>query len=239
MKSQIPELNEKFKNKTALEILDYVLTEFKDRAAFSTSLGAEDQILTHLIVQTGKAHHVKIFTLDTGRLFYETYETLDKTIKKYNIQIQVYFPHFREVEDMVNEHGINLFYESIEKRKLCCKVRKVEPLYRALDGYDIWITGIRREQNITRKAMELFEWDEDHQIIKVNPLIDWKENEVWKYLHKERIPYNILHDKGYPSIGCAPCTRAVEKGEDPRNGRWWWENPETRECGLHLKVKTS
>ncbi len=239
MNNQIQVLNEKFENKSADEALHYVLDKYADQIAFSTSLGAEDQLLTHLIWKTGKASHLRFFTLDTGRMFYETYDVLNNTRLRYDIRVDILFPDWNEVEEMVNEKGINLFYDSIENRKLCCKIRKIAPLYRALDGYEVWVTGIRRDQSITRNDMKMFEWDDDHQMIKFNPLINWSEKEVWDYLHINKVPYNILHDKGYPSIGCAPCTRAVEKGEDPRNGRWWWENPDTRECGLHLRVKTN
>lgn len=237
MKKKLSELNIKFKNANPVDVLRFVLKEHKCKAAFSTSLGAEDQVLTDMIVKIDDC--AKIFSLDTGRQFYEAYDTLDKTNGKYGINIEIMFPDATEVEQMVKEKGINLFYESVENRKLCCNIRKLKPLKRALEGYEVWITGIRREQSVTREDMELFEWDEDLQMVKVNPLIDWSEKDVWSFIREKKVPYNILHDKGYPSIGCAPCTRAVEKGENPRNGRWWWENADTKECGLHLHVKTS
>jgi phosphoadenosine phosphosulfate reductase len=237
MKQKLTELNKRFKDARPEEVLDFVLNEHKCKAAFSTSLGAEDQVVTHMMVEADDC--AKIFTLDTGRQFYEIYDTLDKTNARYGISIDVVFPDAREVEKMVKEKGINLFYESVENRKECCNIRKLKPLKRALKDYDVWITGIRRDQSVTREDMQLFEWDDELNLVKVNPLINWSEKDVWDFIRKNKVPYNILHDKGYPSIGCAPCTRAVEKGENPRNGRWWWENPETKECGLHLHVKTN
>ncbi len=201
------------------------------KTVFSTSLGAEDQVITHMLAQLDI--DVSIFTLDTGRMFPETYDVLTKTKARYGIHIQVYFPDAARVEEMVNAHGINLFYESIANRKLCCNIRKIEPLKRALKGQDIWITGLRREQSPTRSNMQFAEWDKENEIIKLNPLMEWSEQDVWTYIRANKIPYNTLHDKGFPSIGCQPCTRAVMPGEDIRSGRWWWENPETKECGLH------
>jgi phosphoadenosine phosphosulfate reductase len=178
---------------------------------------------------------MKIVTLDTGRLFQETYDLLDITRKKYGLPIEVSFPDAVDVEEMVNKHGINLFYDSIEKRKLCCFIRKTEPLTSALTGMDAWICGLRRDQSVTRQKISIVEWDDIQKKIKVNPLADWGLEQVWDYIHENKIPYNTLHDKGFPSIGCLPCTRAVLQGEDIRAGRWWWESPENRECGLHQK----
>jgi phosphoadenosine phosphosulfate reductase len=236
MQEKIPSLIPRFSDASPENILSYFLKEYRGEIAFSTSLSAEDQVLTDIIL--GICRDCKIFTLDTGRLFYESYEVLDRTNARYNIHIEVFFPDYKEVEEMVKSKGINLFYESIEKRKLCCNIRKLHPMQRALQGMKIWITGLRKEQSLTRENMQVLEWDNTLNILKINPLINWSEEDVWNYIRKHKLPYNILHDKGYPSIGCAPCTRAVEKGENPRNGRWWWENPETRECGLHLHVKT-
>jgi len=178
---------------------------------------------------------MKIFTLDTGRLFQETYDLLDITRRKYNLPIEISFPDAMDVEEMVNTRGINLFYDSIENRKLCCFIRKTEPLARALQGMDAWICGLRRDQSVTRQQVKIVEWDSIQKKIKVNPLANWSQEEVWRYIHDHKIPYNTLHDKGFPSIGCLPCTRAVLPGEDIRAGRWWWESPENRECGLHQK----
>jgi phosphoadenosine phosphosulfate reductase len=226
-------LNGKLSGLPAEEILRWFLMEFSGKAVFSSSLGAEDQAITHMI--SGIRKSARIFTLDTGRLFPETYDLIDLTSKKYGITIEVFFPDSAEVEKMVNSKGINLFYDSIENRKLCCGIRKIHPLRRAFAGMDAWICGLRREQSVTRKNMQTVEWDETHGLIKVNPLIDWTEEQVWNYLKHHNVPYNKLHDQGFPSIGCQPCTRAVMQGEDVRAGRWWWENPESRECGLHKK----
>ena len=149
--------------------------------------------------------------------------------------MQVFFPDHQKIEAMVNSKGINLFYESVENRKLCCNLRKIEPLKRAFDGLKVWICGLRREQSVTRNTMQKVEWDEANGLIKLNPLIDWSETDVWNFIQSNKIPYNPLHDKGFPSIGCLPCTRAIIPGEDIRAGRWWWENPETKECGLHKR----
>lgn len=229
----ISELNEKLKDQPADEVLRYFIREFKGKLGFSTSLGIEDQVITHMIA--GIDPGIYIFTLDTGRMFPETYDLLELTKQRYNIQIKVFFPERKAVEEMVNRKGINLFYESIENRKLCCHIRKIEPMSRALKDVDVWINGLRREQSVTREDLALVEWDNTLQKIKLNPLIDWKSENLWEYVRQNNIPYNPLHDKGFPSIGCQPCTRAIEPGEDIRAGRWWWENPEMKECGLHTK----
>jgi phosphoadenosine phosphosulfate reductase len=208
--SLVNELNHKLKGKPAGEVLRFFISNYKDRLGFSTSLGAEDQVITQLIA--GIDPGVNIFTLDTGRMFPETYDLLDLTRKRYKVNITVFFPDSKAVEDMVNKKGINLFYESIENRKLCCQIRKIEPLKRALKDIDFWISGLRHEQSVTREELSLIEWDKRNQKIKINPLIDWKLQDLWDYIHQNNIPYNPLHDKGFPSIGCQPCTRAVEEG---------------------------
>ncbi len=233
MEELAKKLSDELKGKTAQEILGYFINEYEGNVGLANSLGAEDQVLTEMI--TSIDPKTKIFTLDTGRMFSESYKVIDETNKKYGIKIEVYFPQSKSVEDMVNEKGINLFYESIENRKLCCQIRKIEPLKRALEGVDIWVTGLRKDQSVTRFFTPLVEWDEGNKVIKVNPLLNWSEKDVWNYIKEKDIPYNELHDKGYPSIGCQPCTRAIEKGEDVRAGRWWWEQPEHKECGLHVK----
>ncbi|MDD5862743.1 MAG: phosphoadenylyl-sulfate reductase [Prevotella sp.] len=233
IEAKIAELNERFKDATAEEVIDWFLEEYKGKIALSSSLSIEDQVLTHLIVE--KDPTARIFTLDTGRLFPETYQLIDRTNLTYNIKIEVFFPDYHEVQRMVREEGINLFYNSIESRHRCCAIRKLEPLRRAFKGLDVWICGLRHQQSVTRKNMQLVEWDDMHGLIKVNPLINWTEQEVWDYIHQHHVPYNKLHDKGYPSIGCEPCTRAVKPGEDVRSGRWWWEDPDKRECGLHQR----
>ena len=232
-KDDIPALNERFKDASPEEVLAYVLKEFKDSIALSSSLSIEDQALTKMIVDIDKS--TRIFTLDTGRLFPETYQLIDRTNLTYDIKIEVFFPDYREVQRMVREEGINLFYNSIESRHRCCAIRKLEPLKRAFKGLDAWICGLRHEQSVTRKNMQLIEWDDQHDIVKVNPLINWTEQQVREYIHDHHVPYNKLFDKGYPSIGCEPCTRAVKPGDDPRSGRWWWEAPDKRECGLHQR----
>jgi phosphoadenosine phosphosulfate reductase len=180
-----------------------------------------------------------LFTLDTGRLNQETYDCMDAIRERYGVQIEVFFPEATGVEKMVRENGLNLFYNSVELRKLCCGIRKVEPLNRALKNLDAWMTGLRREQAVTRVDVRKVELDKDHgDIVKVNPLVDWSYDDVWEYIRKNNLPYNRLHKQGYPSIGCAPCTRAVKPGEDLRAGRWWWENPNTKECGLHVNAET-
>ncbi len=230
---QIKAWNRQLQGKSPQEIISFFLKTFDKKVALSTSMGLEDQALTHMVSQIDKK--AKIFTLDTGRLFPETYDLIDRTSKKYNITIEVFFPEASDVEQMVKEKGINLFYDSIENRKLCCHIRKIKPLMRATRNLDAWITGLRRDQSVTRKDMQTVEWDENNHLIKINPLIDWTEEQVWDYVNQYNVPVNPLHKKGYASIGCQPCTRAIEPGEDIRAGRWWWENPETKECGLHKR----
>jgi phosphoadenosine phosphosulfate reductase len=225
--------NERFKKSGPAEILDFFCHRYPSRMAFSTSLGVEDQVITDVLSKTG--FPVKVFTLDTGRLFPETYDLIDKTSLHYGIRIDVFFPDREIIENMVKEKGVNLFYQSIENRKLCCHYRKIEPLNRALSGMDAWITGIRRDQSLSRFNTKLVEWDESYGLIKINPLCNWTEKMVWDYIHQHNVPHNTLHDKGFPSIGCQPCTRAVTPGDDPRSGRWWWEEHGPKECGLHEK----
>jgi phosphoadenosine phosphosulfate reductase len=229
----INKLNQRFEDAGAIEILQFFLSEYKNKIAFSSSMGAEDQALTHIIANIDPT--TKIFTLDTGRMFPETYELIENTNARYKINIEIMFPETSQVEQMVKEKGINLFYESIENRKLCCHIRKIVPLQRALKGLDMWISGLRREQSVTRNNLKIVEWDEKNGLLKLNPLINWTLEDVWNYINERNIPYNKLHDKGFPSIGCQPCTRAVGPGEDIRAGRWWWELPEQKECGLHVK----
>ena len=224
--------NERFKNSTTNEILVFFLKEFRGKIAFASSLGAEDQVLTHLIKSIDPS--VRIFTLDTGRIFPESYDLIERTNSRYKIKMEIYFPEAKRVEHMVKERGINLFYESVENRKLCCHIRKIEPLRRALEGIEMWITGLRREQSQSRNTMTLVEKDENNKgILKLNPLIDWTHDDVWNFIKENNIPFNKLHDKGFPSIGCQPCTRAIGPGEDIRAGRWWWEMEGKKECGLH------
>ena len=234
MQKTIDEMNRRFKGTSAQEVLEYFLHSYTDKIALASSFGAEDQVLTDLLYTL--KDDANVFTLDTGRLPYETYDVMERTNVKYGVKIAVFFPMSDDVEKLYVSQGVNGFYESVENRKLCCHVRKTVPLKRALAPLDVWITGLRRTQSVTRETMQVVEWDELNGLIKINPLIDWSEKDVWEHIEEKKIPYNALHDKGYPSIGCAPCTRAVEIGEDIRSGRWWWENPEQKECGLHLKT---
>ena len=228
---RIEELNARFAAAQPEEVLAWFAAEYGGRMALASSLGLEDQVLTDMLCRT--VGHPRIFTLDTGRLFPETYSLIDRTNMHYGIKIDVYFPRHEAVEQLVSECGMNCFYESIELRKRCCGVRKLEPLARAFEGLDVWVCGLRREQSVTREGMRLIEWDEAHGLIKLNPLIGWHESDVKEYVRRHDVPYNKLHDCGFPSIGCQPCTRAVKEGEDIRAGRWWWESPDHRECGLH------
>ncbi len=202
-------------------------------AAFANSLGAEDMVLTDLIVKHKLP--IEIFSLDTGRLPAETYALMTTVDRHYGLKLKVYFPQAEEVESYVRQHGINAFYDSVTLRKACCYARKVEPLRRALAGKRAWITGMRAEQAATRGQLATREYDEGNGLEKFNPLADWSEKEIWTYIKQHGVPYNALHEQFYPSIGCAPCTRAISLGEDVRAGRWWWESPESKECGLHVK----
>jgi phosphoadenosine phosphosulfate reductase len=231
--NKIEELQKSIKNKSPEEIIQFFIEKYADKIAFASSLGAEDQVITDMISKIDR--NSRIFTLDTGRLFPETYDLIDRTSKRYQMKIEVYFPDTAQVENMVNQKGINLFFDSIENRKTCCHIRKIEPLKRAFAGLEVWICGLRREQSITRTNIQTVEFDEANGLIKVNPIVGWTENQVWDYIKAKRVPYNRLHDQGFPSVGCQPCTRAITPGEDLRAGRWWWENPETKECGLHAK----
>jgi phosphoadenosine phosphosulfate reductase len=230
--SDIHLLQEKVRDLSPAEALVLLGDLFPGKVTFSTSLGQEDQVITQMIAQSNA--QVSIFSLDTGRLFPETLDLLSRTESKYKIRIKVLYPERPSVENLVANIGINGFYESVENRKMCCYVRKVEPLKRALKGQQIWVTGLRAEQSANRAGMEKIEWDEANQIVKFNPLLDWSFDEMIAYIQQHQVPYNPLHDKGFISIGCASCTRAILPGEDARAGRWWWEDSK-KECGLHAK----
>nr|WP_315260132.1 phosphoadenylyl-sulfate reductase [uncultured Duganella sp.] len=201
-------------------------------AVFASSLAAEDMVLTDLILKGG--YDIGIFSLETGRLHKETLAMLDKVQQHYGYRIEVFKPQQEAVDGYVALHGLNAFYDSVELRKECCRIRKVEPLGRALLGKKAWVTGQRRAQAATRGSLLVEEDDAAHFMTKFNPLADWSEEDIWNYIRDNGVPYNALHDQGYPSIGCEPCTRAIQPGEDVRAGRWWWENPESKECGLHV-----
>jgi phosphoadenosine phosphosulfate reductase len=213
------------------ELLQELVVMFSGKIAFSTSLSYEDQVITHHIFSNDLP--IRVFTLDTGRIFPESYSVLNSTRERYKKNIEVYFPDFKSVEKLVTQKGPSSFYDSLENRKECCSIRKVEPLNRALQGVECWITGLRSEHSENRKALPIVDFDEQRQIQKVNPLANWSLDDVKAEIRKYNIPYNVLHDKGFVSIGCQPCTRAIKEGEDFRAGRWWWEAQSKKECGLH------
>lgn len=218
--------------KSPQEVISWAIAHFGPaNIALSSSLGAEDQVLIDMLMKINK--EISVFTLDTGRLPQETYDAIEETRKHYNKKIEILFPEKKEVEEMVNKYGPNLFYQSITNRTLCCDIRKVRPLRQKLSSLKAWICGLRRDQAATRKDLKVIEWDGQFGLYKINPLVEWSEKQVWDYIHQHKVPYNKLHDQGYPSIGCACCTRAVNPEEDIRAGRWWWEKPEQKECGLH------
>jgi phosphoadenosine phosphosulfate reductase len=214
-----------------VEALALLANKFPGEIVFSTSFGWEDQVITHMIFTNNLP--INIFTLETGRLFPETYYVWNRTMEMYGKPIYAYYPNNELLEQMVNAKGPSSFYESVENRKECCGIRKVEPLNRALAGNKCWVTGIRAEQSIDRQFMGNLEWDEQHNLIKFHPIYDWTLDQVKEYIRVHNVPYNTLHDRGFPSIGCQPCTRAVQPGEDFRAGRWWWEDQSKKECGLH------
>lgn len=234
MKEKIAAYQKLLKGKNVQEICAWALQEFgRAKFALATSLSIEDQALTDVLWQLDKQS--QIFTLDTGRLPRETFEAIERTNKKYGQKIEILFPDSQSVEELASDCGPNLFYESIEGRKRCCQVRKVEPLRKKLRSLRAWMTGLRREQSSTRLDLQVIEWDEGFGLIKINPLVDWTEQQVWNYIKAHDVPYSALYDQGYTSIGCDPCTRAVNPGDDIRAGRWWWEAQEHKECGLHIK----
>lgn len=211
------------------QLLERALAEHQD-VVYSNSLGAEAMVLTDIIATY--VPQIEIFTLDTGRLHDETLALLDRLERRYQRRIQVFYPQGAALEKYVRDNGINGFYLGTEERQSCCAIRKIEPFSRALAGHKAWVTGVRREQSAERAQGEAIAWDDRHDMWKISPLLEWTDADVWAYIKARNVPYNVLHDRGYPSIGCAPCTREVVPGADPRSGRWWWENPESRECGL-------
>jgi phosphoadenosine phosphosulfate reductase len=228
----ISELQNELNGKDVAKQLQYLAERFPGEVVFSTSFGLEDQAITHIIASNKLP--VKVFTLDTGRNFAETYSTWSRTVEKYHLAITACYPDAFALQEFVTEKGPNSFYESVENRKQCCYLRKVEPLKRALKGNKIWITGIRAEQSNNRLEVPILEWDEINQVIKFHPLLSWTWGQVKQFVSRNDVPYNPLHDKGFVSIGCAPCTRAIKPGEDFRAGRWWWEDNSKKECGLHI-----
>ena len=230
---KLKELNDQLAGRTIENRLEILASEFKGKIIFTTSFGIEDQVITHKIFSNNL--DIKVVTLDTGRLFPETYEVFSQTILKYKKKINVYFPDYISVEELVTEKGPFSFYDSRENREECCRIRKVVPLSRALAGMECWISGIRASQSDNRGNMSDLEYDTDKKLFKFHPLFDWSFEDVENYIKEHNIPYNALHDKGYLSIGCEPCTRPVIKGQDFRSGRWWWENDGPKECGCHIK----
>ena len=236
MSLDLIQLNKDFEKNSAVALLQWALKTFPKKIALASSFGLEDVVLIDLLMKLDPS--VRVFTLDTGRLNEETYEVMEAVRKKYGIAIDTYYPKAEAVESLESQKGFYSFRESIANRKECCGLRKVEPLWRALKNTDAWITGLRRSQGVTRIDARKIEADEAHPgLYKLNPLADWTEADVKGYIKKNEVPYNRLHDAGYPSIGCAPCTRAVKPGEDIRAGRWWWESAEHKECGIHQKPK--
>lgn len=218
------------------EALRYLVETYPSQVTFSTSFSMEDQVITHEILTNFLP--ATIFTLDTGRLFAETYSVWNSTNDKYGTQIKAYYPQHNLLETFVAAKGPNAFYESVDNRKACCYIRKVEPLKRALKGNKVWITGLRAEHSTSRQELPIAEWDESNGIIKYHPLLHWTTDDVRQYMANNQVPYNPLHDKGFVSIGCAPCTRAIQPGEDFRAGRWWWEDQHKKECGLHINQQS-
>ena len=231
---QVAELNREFEDKSPEEVLGWAVDTLHPRLAMASSFQSQGVVLIDMLMKVSR--EARIFTLDTGRLNQETYDVMDRIRSRYDTKIEVLFPDTEEVQGMVKEHGMNLFYKSKNNRFLCCEIRKVHPLKKFLGSVDGWVTSIRRGQTENRSGAQKFELDELHGgILKVNPLVDWSSERVWDYINEHKVPYNKLHDMGYPSIGCAPCTRAVKPGEDQRAGRWWWESDSDKECGLHIE----
>lgn len=226
-------LDAELQHASAEEVVQWAVNRFGTGLALACSFGAEDVVLIDIISKIDPT--ARIFVLDTGRLHQETYDVMDRARERYGIEFDIYSPDTHGLQQLLRERGPNSFYKSIDDRKLCCDVRKVEPLRRALAGRTAWVTGLRRAQAVTRASLPKIELDLTHGgIFKLNPLAEWSEEDVWEYIRRNNVPYNDLHDQGFPSIGCAPCTRAVKPGEDVRAGRWWWESPEHKECGLHV-----
>lgn len=236
--SDVKSLNTKFETSSPEEVLGWAIDEFHPNIALASSFQAQGVALIDILMKVRP--NARIVTIDTGRLPQETYDVMDRISTKYNTNIEILFPDKAEVEEMVNEKGVNLFYKSVENRRMCCGIRKTNPLNNFLKTVDCWITSIRNDQTDARSTASKFEVDYLHgRILKINPLIDWSAEQAWDHVKSNNVPYNELHDKGYPSIGCAPCTRAVKPGEDPRAGRWWWETGTDKECGIHFEYQSN
>lgn len=225
-------INKEFINQSPVKVIEYILGRIgSPKIALASSLSIEDQVLTDMLLKVDPK--ARIFFIDTGRHFQKTYDLMQETMNRYGFHYEVYAPESEDLETLVSVHGPNLFYESVELRKKCCEIRKVKPLQRVLNTVEAWICGLRREQSLTRDEIDLLEWDGNYSIYKINPLALWNEEKVWDYIRKENVPYSNLYHNGFRSIGCRPCTRVVKPGEDVRSGRWWWESPDKKECGLH------
>ena len=230
---ELEAINARFENSQPVEILQWVDVTFGDRAIQMSSFGIEGMAIWDMYWNVNPA--ARLATLDTMRLFEESYDLMDRIARRYKVEIEIHYPDLREVGRMVRQHGMNLFYKGVDNRKLCCEIRKVNPLNKALSAADAWITGLRRDQGMKRSEIAVIEKDFAHDAYKINPLANWTMDDVRIYVEKHNVPYNLLHDQGFPSIGCAPCTRAVKPGEDERSGRWWWESdPDAKECGIHV-----
>jgi len=233
MEINVKDLNSQFEKRSATSIIEWIYGTFDPSVVkLSTSFGAEGMVLIHLLKQ--QVEKPRIFTIDTGRNFQETYDVWQEAIDRFKIEIEAFHPDPADLAALADKSGPNLFYQSVENRKQCCYVRKVKPLKRALADAEVWISGIRRQQGEMRQALDIVSWVEEHQVYKICPLANWYETNVWEYLRNNNLPYNKLHDKGFPTVGCAPCTRPVRPAEDLRAGRWWWEADESKECGIHL-----
>jgi phosphoadenosine phosphosulfate reductase len=232
-KLNLAALNNEYKEKTAEESIRMIVNTLgTENVILASSMSVEDQVLTDILLKINPK--ARVFFIDTGRHFQKTYDLVEETMQRYHLNYEIYAPESGELEAAVSKYGPNFFYESVERRKKCCEIRKVNPLKRVLSTVDGWICGLRREQSLTRQELEIFEWDKGHSIYKINPIAFWTEEQVWDYIKKYNVPYSNLYSNGFPSIGCEPCTRAVKPGEDVRSGRWWWEDPDKKECGLHI-----
>lgn len=223
-------MSDESKINATLDTLRSAVSEY-GKVVYSNSLGAESMVLTDLIWK--QVPEIEIFTLDTGRLPEETYNLIERLERRYDRRMRIYYSEPATLEALVARNGINGFYNGVPERVACCHVRKVEPFRRAVQGAGAWVTGVRHEQSVTRAQAKAVDFDAANGLAKISPILDWTHDDVWTYIRTHKLPYNPLHDKGYPSIGCAPCTRAVEPGADSRSGRWWWENTDSKECGLH------